>query len=272
MLNKARLGQQKVEFYGIVLDQWEKPVEGARVSYQISAYGFPAPINKYGKTATDADGKFEIHGGAAAILYIKDILLQGYEFSYAMNEKRSFDYDRSYTSRHQPDRSAPFVFRLRKRMAPGTYLLKKEFSVWLQADKGVLDWARDLEKGWNANARRRNNPEVFWDLEATAKVDPEKREWIVTFSTNGENSGLLLRDELLHEAPEGGYEKSLDVVFPFEDRRFPVKYLYVRLREPGFFSRFKINDYSKADEKRLYRVQFPKVGSHYPAILSSSLS
>ena len=80
-------------------------------------------------------------------------------------------------------------------------------------------------------------------------MDLEKKEWRVTFKTNGEHSSLQLRDEFLYEAPEDGYAKSIDVVFPFSEHcRFPVKYLYVRLREPGMYSRFGINQDSQCEE------------------------
>ncbi len=252
LLKEARKGEQKVEFYGVVLDQWKKPVEGAEVLYETSAYGIFEPVNKKGKATTDAEGRFEIHGGAAAKLYIRDIVLHGYDFSWEVNEKRSFDYDRGYRSCHRPDKSNPVAFHLRKKLAAGTYLLKEEFTIVLEADAEELYWARDFDKGWDSNPRSQKDPKVFWDIEVSGMLDLKKKEWRLTFKTNGEHSGIQVRDEFLYEAPADGYAKSLDAVFPVaEYGKFPVRYLYVRLREPGMYARFEIGEDSGADEKRL---------------------
>ena len=219
----------------------------------ISSYGILKPSYRMGKAITDENGKFEIHQGKAAMLYIRDVILQGYEFSRKTNKKYGFDYDKSYRSRHCPDKSNPFVFYLRKKQATGTFLLTKEFPIVLNTETEKKYWAFDLESEWEFLPRRQNNPEIFWDLEATWTVDSVKKEWRLTIKTNGEHSGIQIRDDFLYEAPTDGYVKSLDVVFPFaEYGEFPVRYFYVRLREPGMYSRFEISKHSSADEKKLY--------------------
>ena len=253
-LLKLRSTESEIHFYGKLIDQHGKAVINATILYHTTGYGLLSPRYKKGKVKVDEKGGFEVHGGKTGYLYIEDIVAQGYEFKVGEDFNEDFfDYRRSRRDRHRPDKENPVIFHLRKKEALGTYLMTMEFVVTLRGGEGKRHWARDLAKGWNANARTRKNPEVFWDIEAEGEMDLERREWRVTFRTNGERSGLQFRDEFLYEAPEDGYAKSLEVVFPFtEHGKFPVKYLYVRLREPGMYSRFEISEYSQCDETHLY--------------------
>ncbi|MBQ7652732.1 MAG: hypothetical protein IJS15_17375, partial [Victivallales bacterium] len=99
-LKKLQKGEQKIDFYGIVVDQYGKPVEGAKAAFHASAYGILRP--KYTKLAamSDADGRFEIHGGKGAKLYLEDIECHGYDFPREGNT-RGFTYDLAYVERHR---------------------------------------------------------------------------------------------------------------------------------------------------------------------------
>ncbi len=204
VLRKARLGEQKVEFYGLVLDQFEKPVEGAKVLFEYSAYGFPMPINRKGRTLTGADGRFEIHGGKAAILYITDIVLRGCEFSLKSNINTSFDYDRSYVKRHRPDKKNPVVFHLRRKHTEAVVLLSCESRIRINGGAGEEWLGLDLSSGDTVEPRFKGNQQYFHDLEFTWEHDEEKKEWALTIKMNGENAGVLVSDKLLYEAPADG--------------------------------------------------------------------
>ena len=250
ILTIARRGQQRVDFYGVVLNQFGRPVPDAVIHYRTSAYGLLRPTYRTGRVSSGADGRFEIHGGVAAFLYITGIVRSGHEFS---NGITGFDYDRSYTSRHRPDREHPVVFRLREKRAPGTYLLKESFRIHLTAEDGGGFWCQDLAKGWRYFSRESVNPKAFPDLEVTGVPDRERREWRLTIRTNGGQSGIQIRDDLLYEAPADGYARTAQAVFPFVGQgKFPVRYLYLRLREPGMYARFSINDSSESTDQWLY--------------------
>ena len=251
ILTIARRGQQRVDFYGVVLNQFGRPVPDAVIHYRTSAYGLLRPTYRTGRVSSGADGRFEIHGGVAAFLYITGIVRSGHEFSKGIT---GFDYDRSYTSRHRPDREHPVVFRLREKRAPGTYLLKESFRISLKAGEGEAYWCGDLANGWSYFSRSAFvSPEAFPDLEATGVLDRERREWRLTIRTNGGQSGIQFRDDLLYEAPADGYARTLDIAFPFTERlRFPIRYLYVRLREPGMYARFRIDNSSESSDQRLH--------------------
>ena len=248
---KLKKTESKIELHGKLVDQFGEPIKNAKVCFRTESYGLIHPVYATGTVQSDEAGCFEIHKERGGILYIEDVVASGYEFRQWGNDyKTYFDFRTSRRDRHRPDKENPVVFRLRKRLAHGTYLLKKSFIIGISAKAKFPCWARDLDKGWNINPRRKMDPEVFWDIEVYGIIDMEKKQWRLTFKTNGLNSGIQRQDGLLYEAPENGYGKALDVVLPFS-RPLPLKHLYVRLREPGMYARFDISPDSFANEEHV---------------------
>ena len=243
-----RAGERPIHLYGYLLDQYGSPIGGATILYETERYGLLAPVFRKGRTASDSDGFFVISTGSATYLFINDVVKHGYEF------RRASDGNRSCVGRSSSSRSNPLVYRLRKRQAPGTYLLKNSFSISLKAGEGEAYWCGDLANGWSYFSRSAFvSPEAFPDLEVTGVLDRERREWRLTIRTNGGQSGIQIRDDLLYEAPADGYARTLDIAFPFTERlRFPIRYLYVRLREPGMYARFRIDNSSESSDQRLH--------------------
>ena len=87
--------------------------------------------------------------------------------------------------------------------------------------------------------RFRNDPDFYNDLEFTWEYDKEKKEWTVHVKANGQNAGFQLRDEALYVAPQDGYEKERTFKFKNSDK-LPVKYIYLRLRDPGMYCRLEV--------------------------------
>ena len=271
-----RKSEGPIELYGKLIDQFGEPVKNATIRFETEKYGIMSPHYKQGIAKSDENGCFEIRRGRAALLYIEAIVRRGYEFRRADDGNQpSFDFRRSRRERYRPNKENPVLFHLRRKQAEGTFLIDhKEVTLFLRRETEEQWWGWDVEKQLAARERRINvntpyeerkdtsdalfeNERYFWDIWATWNCDLEKRQWHVTFRTNGENSGIQIREDFLYEAPEEGYFKSLDVVFPFVEREsfhFPVRYFYIRLREPGMYSRFEIAPYSFADEKQLFLV------------------
>ena len=243
-----RAGERPIHLYGYLLDQYGSPIGGATILYETERYGLLAPVFRKGRTASDSDGFFVISTGSATYLFINDVVKHGYEF------RRASDGNHSCVGRSSSSRSNPLVYRLRKRQAPGTYLLKNSFGISLKAGDGEAYWCGDLANGWSYFSRSAFvSPEAFPDLEVTGVLDRERREWRLTIRTNGGQSGIQIRDDLLYEAPADGYARTLDIAFPFTERlRFPIRYLYVRLREPGMYARFRIDNSSESSDQRLH--------------------
>ena len=58
ILTIARRGQQRVDFYGVVLNQFGRPVPDAVIHYRTSAYGLLRPTYRTGRVSSGADGRF----------------------------------------------------------------------------------------------------------------------------------------------------------------------------------------------------------------------
>ena len=237
-LKRLRKGEQKIDFYGIVIDQYGKPVEGAKAAFHASAYGILRP--KYTRLAavSGADGRFEIHAGKGARLDLENMECHGYEFPREGNT-RGFTYDLAYVERHRPDKANPVVFHLRKKHSEAVVLLNSRASILLSAPKNISWFGWDVAscREWTAPAAP--EPGYFRDYEVTGEHDAEKKEWTLTIKMNGEQAGVLMSDKLLYEAPADGYAKEVTLTFKYSDKP-PLKHLYLRLRDCGMYARFDV--------------------------------
>ena len=248
-LKKLQTGEQKIDFYGIVIDQHGKPVEGAKATFHASAYGILRP--KYTRLAavSGADGRFEIHGGKGARLYLEDIECHGYDFPREGNT-RGFTYDLAYVKRHRPDKENPVVFRLRKKHSEAVVLLSCKSRIWLSDDTEEEWTGWDLAKGAPATSTRKGNADYFWDYAVTGENNPEKGEWTLTIKMNGEQAGVLMSDKLLYEAPADGYAKEVTLTFKYSEKP-PLNHLYLRLRDCGMYARLDV-EHGSVSEKGVY--------------------
>ena len=79
-LEMARGDETMVRYYGLLLDQNDNPVQGAKVEYEIHRAALYVPIVTKGSVKTGKDGRFSIHGLPASLMDILDIKLKGYEY------------------------------------------------------------------------------------------------------------------------------------------------------------------------------------------------
>ena len=248
-LKKLQTGEQKIDFYGIVIDQHGKPVEGAKAAFHASAYGILRP--KYTRLAavSGADGRFEIHAGKGARLDLENMECHGYEFPREGNT-RGFTYDLAYVERHRPDKANPVVFHLRKKHSEAVVLLNSRASILLSTPKNISWFGWDVAscREWTAPAPP--DPGYFRDYEVTGEHDAEKKEWTLTIKMNGEQAGVLMSDKLLYEAPADGYAKEVTLTFKYSDKP-PLKHLYLRLRDCGMYARLDV-EHGSVSEKGVY--------------------
>ena len=248
-LKKLQTGEQKIDFYGIAIDQHGKPVEGAKATFHASAYGILRP--KYTRLAavSGADGRFEIHAGKGARLDLENMECHGYEFPREGNT-RGFTYDLAYVERHRPDKANPVVFHLRKKHSEAVVLLNSRASILLSTPKNISWFGWDVAscREWTAPAPP--DPGYFRDYEVTGEHDAEKKEWTLTIKMNGEQAGVLMSDKLLYEAPADGYAKEVTLTFKYSDKP-PLKHLYLRLRDCGMYARLDV-EHGSVSEKGVY--------------------
>ena len=250
-LKKLRMGEQKIDFYGIFLDQDDRPVPDVKVHYTVSGYSLTglAPRNTRGVTASDGDGLFEIHARKGGILYIDDVECTGYEFRRG-NHPGSFEFRSNRTDRHRPDKEKPVIFRLRRKHTEAVVLRSCESSIRLNDNMEEKWQAWDFANGALGDLDRKNRTDYFWDYEVTGENNPEKGEWILHIKMSGEKAGIMVSDKLLYEAPADGYAKEVTLTFKYSDNP-PLKHLYLRIRDCGMYARMDV-EHGSVSEKGVY--------------------
>lgn len=125
------LNQQRIEFYGHVIDQYNSPIPGAIVHGQIIYNTGPTSGVLKRETTTDNAGLFEFKGLQGRTLDL-NIIKPGYQF---MPEVDGFDYSKlvSEQKRHHPDPGKPVIFKMWK-LQGDVALIPKAKSFDLPAD------------------------------------------------------------------------------------------------------------------------------------------
>ena len=151
------------------------------------------------------------------------------------------------------------VFHLRKKHTEAVYLAERQVGICFKDDEKWF--AKDFYNGWVATLENKNRMEsekFFGDWEVTGEKNPEKQEWTIHIKMNGENAGIQIGDKMLYEAPADGYEKEITFTLKCQEQPFDSwdknasnaqdmhyqqlpKYLYLRLRNPGMYSRLVLD-------------------------------
>ena len=253
MVVEGFAGESRIVFHGLVVDQHGKPVEGAKVIYEVESFGILAPSYRRGSVKTCKDGLFTIKDGRGSRFFINDIELAHCVYPQSGPKTRQYEYRSYYTDCFKPDRGRPEVFVIRRKEAEAVYLYRN-LNVKMECVEDEEDSWRglDLRCGDCNEPRWRKSLDFFYDLELTWEHDAEKREWTVHVEANGENAGFQLLDETLYEAPVEGYvkERTFKVGYVFFSDKPPAKHVYLRLRDPGMYARLDITGVF-ADDKRL---------------------
>ncbi len=253
-LEMARGDETMVRYYGLLLDQNDNPVQGAKVEYEIHRAALYVPIVTKGSVKTGKDGRFSIHGLPASLMDILDIKLKGYEYHENMQsiEARRVDFRRSRTALHHPDKDNPVVFRIRRRNPEAIFLYESQFGLELLVRKpekwSAYDFAVRGRISWN----ERESKEVFPDVQITGEYDEATKTWTVVLRPGGENAGIQLLGEKLYEAPADGYMPELSLALKEGDeQKLKGRFLYVRIRDCGMYARIELEG-AAIDGNRLY--------------------
>jgi hypothetical protein len=204
--------QPPIAFYGKVVDENQRPVEGASVEFLWTHIHPEADFKT--NTLSDADGRFsltKVNGFGLDVHVSKP----GYYAVKSANQD-SFDYISlpGYQPFH-PDPQHPIVFHLRRK-GPGTALItsdsgvKQKLSVEAPLD-GTPVWVDLLARKTGESGQmqvRQVKPEY---LEAK-----QAKEW--SFSMSILHGGFVEQDdEFPFEAPESGYQPVVELTFKADE-------------------------------------------------------
>jgi len=249
-----------IDFYGKLLDQDDRPIEGAVVTIHVRHFSPIPPFfmgTKYLSSKTGQDGIFEVHPGRGLDLFITEFSKEGYEFRSDMNPEHSFQYGGSGGEVvFVPDRDNPVIFRMRKKLQERTFLFSnRDWGLGINRDGSGEDRAYDFveQKRTRPADRPPNNRwSEHCDLRYRATFDEEAGEWEVVFSSCGIGGGIFASPDELFEAPEGEYRAEWS--FMAKDLDLPGDhFLYVKSRSPSVYSRVELTDIRATKEHvRIY--------------------
>lgn len=245
-----------IEFYGQVLDQNSQPIQDVNVTVEVIYYDPTQEENFYENEkiiqfATDADGKFQLSDEGRQITV--KMQKTGCEYIYSVNPPDTYDYELVHDL-HQPDVNSPVIF----------YLYKKTYPVYLTGGKtsarGVLQTFFNvpdafqtsfyITEGYNdAYGKAGLMPDGTTlgydkyrrgtkDIQVSGNVSGSNYE--ITFTPLVQNSGLIVSDNFLEEAPDTGYTSSATISVPTDSRATINKYIYAKVSEASFYSRFDV--------------------------------
>jgi hypothetical protein len=251
-------------FQGKVVDFDGNPVSGAIVVLSVRKFD---PAAEYfmnsdkPELTTDSKGSFRYKGSGISI-HIRDIIKEGYEFKNEYLEFDHFAYDLSMKSGpsvknlipFDAKSEGPFVFKIRK-YGVVDYLVTDLFHSWSFRKSQNKAYCPLVLGEWNdAYGHEMNLSAHSFEknkcLEISCTFNESYSEFHLLFRCTVEDSGIILSEKLLYEAPENGYQKEITydntLRKPTNDGRFDRwhdKLLYLYVQGPGksYYSRLNLS-------------------------------
>jgi len=232
-----------IVFYGKVVDQYYRPVVGAQIRADI----FRSQAGKDKKTPqkivkTDKKGLFRITDKGLS-LYLDGIQAEGYEFIFRKNPDRSFEFFSAYRrASFVSDRAAPIIFRMQKLKGEPAYLIRQ-----LSLERNFLPMEKraynlNLGGNWIDDKGQFQNNSGHVDLKIRCGLSKDEDKMELTIISMDSNSGIVVSDKLLQEAPLDGYEPEsvIEIDIPARYKELK-KYVYVKARGGMMYSRLELD-------------------------------
>jgi hypothetical protein len=252
----------EMRFYGRMLDQDGRPVEGVKIAATI---GTMRLVEKDGKLYTGgkmeavsaADGSFTLEGGQGFSLQLMRMEKEGYvlppvdQFALrrSLREGRYYRLDAAGTQQRvfHPDPAKPEVFRMWKLKEPGE-VLHETATRRLKADGSPRDYVFPR----NTPVK----PPADFRVELVKDTESAFTRWclVVTAGKGGGVQPAVLGDEFLFTAPETGYrpecafEISEDQLASAGHTGFPVRF-FVRGENGQLHGGVEFRVHDNLDEK-----------------------
>ena len=241
----------EIEFYGKVIDQEGAPVAGASVSIsmptQKTVEGPEDPRARI--LSTDSNGCFEVSRGALGMTELKGIYLNfnriiknGYEECGFPPDLSTFSFSQSNAKRFVADPSNPVVYRMRKKGECAFLLEEPYWQLRLPLAPSNQTRGYDFiqrEAIQEVDAPAGDEADLICDLRAKVAPHANGAAWQVVLSPGNATGGILVSDQLLHEAPEQGYQPEGILSWPGLGQA-ATKYVYLKSRDPAIYTRLAI--------------------------------
>ena len=215
-----------IRFYGIVLDESDKPVQGATIRFGWNDVS--GSKEQFG--VSGPDGKFQLSGIRGKILTVK-ASKDGYHAS-GSKAGQAFEYAAFFEPiYHEPDAAKPVVFRLIRELSAERLIGKRRYKNlsynrrwYFNFQTGLLTSVEPTGPALGISCIRSES----------SRVDPF--DWNLVL----EGMGLKMRPidvEFVQLAPETGYAETWEVAYGAKTKPFPSSMrqrLYIQTKENKF--------------------------------------
>lgn len=225
-----------ISFYGKVVDERMQPIEGASIHFQWTDTSSKGTSEI--EQRSDPRGLFSLQNVRGKFLEVR-VSKKGYYIS--SQNSTGFEYaafwDRNY---YEPNPDDPVVFRLRKESAFREPLIVRQTLYGIKAD-GTPHYI-DLKTGKKVVDQPRGDVEI--DFVRGEDNQMHRYDWSIIIK--GVNGAELVEstDEFMFQAPEAGYQTSLEFGQPGNDPHWEAqmqKKLFVRRRDGTLYARLEVD-------------------------------
>jgi hypothetical protein len=245
LLNKSGNKQERIkewyekspplEAYGRVVDVDGNPVSGVELEIHVDTSMPPSlgpVVTEYIQSGTN--GEWHYKTGQGSRLGIYGAKKPGYE---TITDRMDWHGTivRPYQNRTEDN---PVIIILRKKGDTRCLLTRKMKTVFIPGQTNAVWITLTDDKLVPSQLITDTNNISQCDLGVTTFFKQASSNWIIAFSSPNTNSGLLLSNHLLYEAPDHGYQQEFTVPVGLgrEDYRKHVL-LYIKSRNPPIYSR-----------------------------------
>ncbi len=255
-----------IEFSGRVVDQHGKPVANANVRIDVKSIeglddpdAWPRGTSHSHIATTDAVGAFSFEDLDGYHLLIKGIEKPGYVYMQKHPSEASVFYPPVPGEDSAPRQNGVRLFVLRKKN-PDVFLL--DSSGRLRVTTSQMGFAIDLfghqrtvyEMDSRPTAHR--IPEAV-DLYVEVEYSEEQNAYTFLFRSGTDTGGMILVNEVVHEAPAEGYQDKAVVTIAAGNLEDQVTLLCTRTRDPSIYGMLKFTFRSRfSGEEHDLRVSY----------------
>jgi hypothetical protein len=256
--------EKNVEFWGKVIDQYDKPVADVMVTATVTTHQIPPPGYKPQPTtiysaSTDTNGVFYIKGRPGRGFTIETMKKEGYVLPPALQSRTDnlflYNYDQLDPKGFKADSSAPAIFHMWKIEQPEK-LIKGAGFYGLIPDGGV--YTVDLLTQKHVRGETQGDFTVKIDRPQNVKWGARGYDWSCEIAALG--GGLIeTQDEFMYLAPESGYVPSYDVKVSAGDDNWTDqvnRQFYLKSREGGVYARLEVTIYANYQDKAVFSVKY----------------
>lgn len=265
-LFRGFLNIKPLHIHGLAVDSEGTPLAGVKIQISWSTawflIGLPYDHNRTSWVTSDKNGEWTFTLEKPDQMSIRTAQKEGYAFD-PLRGTRS-DIVGQAAQRKLKEFPATVVMRKKKEEAlligyRGQY---DRGDLYLETVQGK---SKQVSVDILAEYENRKKPE-YTDLQISACFDPTNACWTLTFRAPDGHGGLVNRNELLFEAPVGGYVPEVIFKIAIKDRSTEDKnYLYLKSREQGLYTRvlYRYDSWDDPQYGLVFRVYLGTVTNPY---------